>query len=761
MFILAVIALAWTLQSGPLAGTVVDQSGAVIPGAVVVAHLANESILRTSSASDGRFSFPDAAAIVSLSVRAPGFGEARVETRGGDGITVTLQPASLNQTIVVAPTDSPARPSELPSDVTSLGRDRIDRSPALTADDVLRQVPTFSLFRRSSSLVAHPTTQGVSLRGIGPSGVSRTLVLLDDIPVNDPFGGWVYWTRVPATAERIEVVDSSAAALYGDYAMGGVISIVTPRRERLLDIRSQGGSFNTARLAASGGASRHGVGLAVDVSALRTDGYPTIAAGERGRVDTNAWVRFANAIAALRYDPSARLHGFVRGSYFSERRHNGRVSTIDGAPEGNDTRWRSIDGGMRGLLPRSSTFEATISGNGEQFTSNYLAVPPASPSRSIGRMVLNQRVPVGSVRASGGWSSAVGPKLLVSAGFEASQVHGDSIEDALDAVTGTIATLHRTAGGRQRSVGAYVQALITPTARLTITLGLREDRWRNFGGHNLERCENGIACSPNNVPSFPDRDESALSPRAGVRYQLRPGLDVWAAASTGFRAPTLNELYRQFRVGSTLTLANSDLSAERMRGYEGGVSLSLRDGVDVRAVYFDDRLDHPISNATISTGATIVQQRQNLGRTRARGVEADAEWRWRDRLTITAAYVHNDAVVLANPAMPALAGKWLPQVPRHRGSVQASFGNARIAEFGLQALLTSGQFDDDLNTTGRLLPRYATVDASASRAFGERFEVFGGAQNLFNTTYVVGTLPTTIGAPRTVSGGLRVRVGGG
>ena len=75
-------------------------------------------------------------------------------------------------------------------------------SPALTLDDFLRRVPGFTLFRRTSSLVAHPTAQGVSLRGVGPSGASRSLVLADGIPLNDPFGGWVYWSRVPAPLDR-------------------------------------------------------------------------------------------------------------------------------------------------------------------------------------------------------------------------------------------------------------------------------------------------------------------------------------------------------------------------------------------------------------------------------------------------------------------------------------------------------------------------------------------------------------------------------
>ena len=114
----------------------------------------------------------------------------------------------------------------------------------VVADDVLRQIPTFSLFRRTSSLSSHPTAQGVSLRGVGPSGVSRTLVLLDGVPFNDPFGGWVYWTRVPLEgADRIEVVDGSSSSLYGNYAMGGVINIITaPPTRRTLELKPQYGN---------------------------------------------------------------------------------------------------------------------------------------------------------------------------------------------------------------------------------------------------------------------------------------------------------------------------------------------------------------------------------------------------------------------------------------------------------------------------------------------------------------------------------------
>src|SRR5713226_3472672 len=140
------------------------------------------------------------------------------------------QEAERLEPVVVTATRAEQPIGEAPASVTVLSREDIRQGAGQSLDDLLRQIPAFSLFRRSSSLVSHPTTQGVSLRGIGPSGVSRTLVLLDGVPFNDPFGGWVYWTRVPMeAADRVEVVEGAASSLYGNYAMGGVINIFTPR----------------------------------------------------------------------------------------------------------------------------------------------------------------------------------------------------------------------------------------------------------------------------------------------------------------------------------------------------------------------------------------------------------------------------------------------------------------------------------------------------------------------------------------------------
>ncbi|HEX7630932.1 MAG TPA: Plug domain-containing protein, partial [Lacunisphaera sp.] len=98
---------------------------------------------------------------------------------------VPLTPVTVTATRVAEP------PEQVPFSLTTFRGGEVRAAPTATVDGALRLMPGFSLFRRSDSFTANPTTQGVSLRGLGPSGASRSLVLLDGIPLNDPFGGWV------------------------------------------------------------------------------------------------------------------------------------------------------------------------------------------------------------------------------------------------------------------------------------------------------------------------------------------------------------------------------------------------------------------------------------------------------------------------------------------------------------------------------------------------------------------------------------------
>src|SRR5687767_900188 len=248
VLLLLLSAAASAMAQSRVSGVVRDESGAVVSGASVLVIAASGVQAQTVTGPDGTFSLdPGTASGATLVVRAGGFAERSQPLAPNGPLDVVLAPAGVFESITVTPTRTEQRLGDVPASVTVVDREQIRQSPATVADDVLRLVPTFSLFRRTSSLQAHPTAQGVSLRGIGPSGVSRSLVLIDGIPFNDPFGGWVYWTRVPLeSVERIEVVDGTSSSVYGNYAMGGVINVVSARpRPRSAELRAQFGTLDS------------------------------------------------------------------------------------------------------------------------------------------------------------------------------------------------------------------------------------------------------------------------------------------------------------------------------------------------------------------------------------------------------------------------------------------------------------------------------------------------------------------------------------
>src|SRR6266571_4026695 len=212
-------------------GTVTDPTGAAIVSARVTIHSAhNTETVQTDSA--GRFEFSDLSDITgTLDVTAKGFVSVTQEwsfSSTSAELAFVLHPLGEAERVVVSASRSELKLSEVPGSAVLLSQTDVQANPALNTDDLLRQVPGFSLFRRSSSRVANPTTQGVSLRGLGASGPSRALVLEDGIPLVDPFGGWVYWDRIPRSGlAGAEVFRGGSSSLYGSDALGGVVQFLS------------------------------------------------------------------------------------------------------------------------------------------------------------------------------------------------------------------------------------------------------------------------------------------------------------------------------------------------------------------------------------------------------------------------------------------------------------------------------------------------------------------------------------------------------
>jgi len=768
---------AQTQSSGRrIEGTVLDAQGLPIVGAQVTLVQPQGNLSRTLTSSAEPFRFENlAAGTYTLRVVATGFQQQQMQvdlnadpTRS---VEIKLQPAGITEETVVTATRSEQRVSNVPASVNVISSEEIQRSPAVVADDVLRQVPTFSLFRRTSSLASHPTAQGVSLRGIGPSGVSRTLVLLDDIPFNDPFGGWVYWTRVPLMdTDRIEIVDGATSSLYGNYAMGGVINIVTNRAQRrTLIFKPQYGNLGTPKMDLFASDVWGRLGASLNATTFNTDGYKIVAEQERGPIDNEAWVKYNTGSGKLDYQANDRINVFFRGGVFDEKRSNGKTGTV---PETNKTNWKFGAGGVGVNMPDGGHIDGRLFFDHSHFYSTFLAVPTATPPRSQDNLTLEQNVPTNAVGSMIQWTRGFqfgGKSNALSAGTDWRWVKGDSDELTYALPTGLVPQLHRVSGGRQKIGGAFAQDLVELTSKLQLTLSARVDHWSNYDGHNHETTISSGQPTANDKV-LADRSDTAVSPRVAALYRATDRVNVWGSFSRGFRAPTLNELYRQFRVGAILTLANENLGPERLTGFEGGFSVAATDNVTVRVTAFNNRVKDPVANVTTNAADTI-RQRQNLGSTNIAGLQTDLAYRINRYWSVSAAYLFDNAKVhesVPNAAGVDLTGKYLAEVPKNRGSLQVTFSHPKYVTLSWDTQVVGMQFDDDQNIAKILpntpdaevgLPAYSVSNFTASRDVNRDLDVFFGVQNLFGKLYYVGTNPTTIGTPRLVNVGIRLRIG--
>ena len=772
---LASPALAQTTADRRIEATVLDTQGLPIVGAQVAATLPSANLRRVATSADERFTIEGLApGMYTLRVYAAGFQMQDVPvdltTQTSQVVEVRLRPAGPTEEVVVTATRSEQRIADVPASVTVLSAERIDQSSAVVADDVLRQVPTFSLFRRTSSIASHPTAQGVSLRGVGPSGVSRTLVLLDQVPFNDPFGGWVYWTRVPLMdAERIEIVDGATSSLYGNYAMGGVINIVTHRAEpRTIIFKPQYGNRNTPKMDLFASDVWGKLGVTLNATTFDTDGYRIVAEEERGSIDIPASVKYNTASGKLDYNPTDRVNLFFRGGIFTEDRSNGKKGEV------NDTSSKFGSGGVGLRLADGSNVDARIFFDRQKFHSTFLAVPAATPPRSEIFLTLDQNVPTNAVGTMLQWNRAFagsgGRTHIVSAGYDFRWIDGDSNEQTFGLATGLTPILNRISGGTQKIGGLFAQDIIELTGKLQLTGSVRFDSWRNYDAHNLETTIATGNPTANNRNTLADKSDNAFSPRGAVLYRATDRVSVWGSVSNGFRAPTLNELYRQFRVGAVLTLANEELGPERLTGVEAGVSVAASDRVTVRGTVFNNRVTDPVANVSTNAAGTV-RQRRNLGSTNIGGFQTDVSYRVNGRWGVSGAYVFDIAKVHESPIDPTgddLTGKYLAEVPKHRASFQVSYTNPGFLNLAIDNQIIGHQFDDDRNDAVILrgtpkeevgLPAYSVTNFTVSRTVNHNLDIFVGVQNLFGTTYYVGTNPTTIGTPRLVNGGIRLKVG--
>jgi outer membrane receptor protein involved in Fe transport len=735
-------------------GIVRDGSGAVITNASVVLSSGRYQV-ETKTDGAGRFLFQAVPANSgAVEIGREGFNPVRQPWNAGlatiVNLEIILQPGSPSEQLTVSAARTEVRLSEAPGSTILLTQTDVTATPALRVDDVLRQVPGFSLFRRSDSRTANASNQGVSLRGLGGTAASRALVLEDGLPIVDAFGGWVYWDRVPRSSlANVEVFRGGASNLYGSDALGGVVQFITRQPQRpAFRLDTSYGDERTPDLSFWTGTRAGPWDFSLVSELFRTDGYIIVPKWQRGSVDTPANSKDATVDFTVGHQLGEKGRVFARGSFYTEFRNNGTPIQT------NDTRMGEGAVGLDQQFGSSDSLTFRAYGLVQGYDQQFSSVAAKRDSESLTDI---QHIPEQVVGGGAQWTHFLGKHQTLIAGMDLMEVMGASDEQLF--TTGTH-TRNNASGGRQRILGGFAEDLLRWN-NWTIILAGRVDDWNNFNASSICASVFGT-CTSSPSALYPSRNDLAFSPRLSILRNLSRHISVTGSIYRAFRAPTLNELYRSFRLANVLTQNNPFLNAERLTGAEAGVNVTMLDRkLDLRGTFFWSDIVDPVQNVTINpTSSPVIRRKENLGRVRSRGIELDGVAHISRNIQISAGYDFTAATVVNYTVPPgeiSLLGNRVAQVPRNVFTWEARYWNPSRIMLSMQGRFVGNQFDDDQNQYP--LGRFYTMDLQIGRKLTRNLELFAAAENLTDERYNVANTPTATGSLFNIGPPILYRVG--
>jgi len=620
--------------------------------------------------------------------------------------------------------------------VVEIDRDALTATGSGRIEDALASVAGFQQFRRSDSRSANPSAQGATLRALGGNATSRALVLLDGVPMADPFFGYVPFSALaPERLASARVTRGGGSGPFGAGALAGTIELTSADATTL-------GAFSGQALVNDRGETEAGGTLARELGA----GFGSVSARwDRGKgFFTTPEDQRVSATARAAYESwSVQLRGIapltdtvelqVRGLAY----HDERTLRFVGA----DSHSKGQDASLRVVGRGAWQFDLLGYVQARNFSNVVISSTRFVPA-------LDQRnTPSTGVGGKFEFRPPTGPSNVLRLGVDYRRSDGELFEDAFSALTGVV-TARRNAGGINTDLGLFAENDLTLGA-VTLTAGARADRFTTGGGFFREANGAGIVTIDKR---FADRSGWEASFRGGALARLGGGLALRAAAYTGLRLPTLNELYRPFVVFPVVTEANAALENERLEGFEAGIDFAPSSTIELSLTAFDNRVKDAIANVTVGPN---LRQRQNIDAIAARGIEASAgiglgPLRFDGSLSWT------DAEAQGSGTAASLDGNRPSQTPRWAASGTLGYRSVSGWTASVSLRHVGAQFEDDLETD--VLPAATTLDAFAQVPLSGRLSLVLRAENLTGATVVTRNQGGSIdlGVPRTLWAGVRV-----
>lgn len=637
--------------------------------------------------------------------------------------------------IVVTGRGLPETPAMPAYDVLVLDREAIVSSGSGRIEDVLSSVAGFQQFRRSDSRSSNPSAQGATLRALGGNATSRALVLLDGVPMVDPFFGYIPFSAIsPDRLGMIRVTRGGGAGAFGAGAIAGTIELESADAATLgpfgggVLLNARGETEASAEIA-----PQLGNGFAV-VSGRwdRGQGFYTTPSDQR--VPASARAKFESwSVGGRVVQPLSDTVELQARTLFYDDNRTLRFEGAESSSSGKDASLRLVGRGdwqfdVLGYAQWRNFSNVVIS------STRFVPVLDQHDTPSTG---LGGKIEI---------RPPVGPDHVLRLGTDYRRSRGHLEETAISAFTGAV-TANRRAGGTNGDFGLFVEDDWT-LGDFILTAGARADRWTIQDGYFRELDGGGALAIDN---SFDNRSGWEASFRGGVLAKLSEAVHLRGAAYSGLRLPTLNELYRPFVVFPVVTNANANLAIETLRGFEAGVELVPAAGMKLALTAFDNRLKHAIANVTI---ATNVRERRNVDEIRAQGIEVSAALE-SGNFSVQGSLAYTDAEVQGSGPAAALDGMRPAQTPKWAASGTIGWRPRENWLLSVTLRHVGAQFEDDLETD--VLPAATTLDAFARVPLWDKLNLVLRGENLFDEKVFTRNQGGSIdlGAPRTVWVGLR------
>jgi outer membrane receptor protein involved in Fe transport len=640
----------------------------------------------------------------------------------------------LSETIVVTATRSERALDELPISATVIGQSEMEAVPPTFIDELLRAIPGVQM-NLSGGAATFTAGQRLSMRGLGGQ---RALVLLDGVPLHDAYDGTIQWQKVPFDSLRqIEVIRGGAASLFGNFALGGTVNLLTrPVNDSVVRLDLASASSSTVRGAVTiDHAISENLALRISHDRFDSDGYLRVP--NPGPVDINGWNDSWTTAARADYQVTEATRGFVKANVSKVHLSQGTALAVD------EIDIVDASAGVQHSLSASSLLstrafyrsqeEATASGSiiGAR-ESEFLSQVSAIPSNAMG--------------ASLEWSTQrSGAIAFVSLGIDVQRL--ETREHRLSYNRNGSLRQEGFLTGSQQFAGLFAQASWRPSERLEVLTSARIDSYKSYEGSDL------IVRGAQTI--YPEASSTQFDPRVSFRYALAKGAALRGAAYRAFKAPTLRELYRSNQMGTSTALGNPFLEPETLVGAELGVDWST-DRVNTSVSLFRSDIEGLQSRAPVP-GQPNTFQFLNLGTSRSQGVEAMADVRFSPSWAVNLAYTYSDAIVVEDPN-PALEGNLIPEVVPHIGSIALRYNGRDDTAVTARYRVLSRSYGEASNLTPS--PGHRVLDLAVSRPIRAWIDAYASIENAFDENYFYVLSPTMSrsGQPRTFTLGIRMNI---